>query len=127
MAGGTLILQSDLKFFVTAKYGIFKSNIDAGTEICTFHWTIIGTSAASTTAKQVPKDVSENIAHIGTGEIKAAEAACSATASVFKGCMTKLVILSSLIRVTGQGVLKTVDGTKNLEEVFGDIVKILGE
>ena len=28
---------------------------------------------------------------------------------------------------TGQGVLKTVDGTKNLEEVFGDIVKILGE
>ena len=28
---------------------------------------------------------------------------------------------------TGQGVLKTVDGTKNLDEVFGDIVKILGE
>ena len=28
---------------------------------------------------------------------------------------------------TAQGVLKTVDGTKNLEEVFGDIVKILGE
>ena len=28
---------------------------------------------------------------------------------------------------TEQGVLKTVDGTKNLDEVFGDIVKILGE
>ena len=28
---------------------------------------------------------------------------------------------------TNQGVLKTVDGTKNLEEVFGDIVAILGE
>ena len=28
---------------------------------------------------------------------------------------------------TKQGVLKTVDGTRNLEEVFGDIVAILGE
>ena len=28
---------------------------------------------------------------------------------------------------TNQGVLKTVDGTKDLEEVFGDIVAILGE
>ena len=28
---------------------------------------------------------------------------------------------------TNQGVLKTVDGTRNLEEVFGDIVTILGE
>ena len=28
---------------------------------------------------------------------------------------------------TNQGVLKTVDGTRDLEEVFGDIVTILGE
>lgn len=28
---------------------------------------------------------------------------------------------------TKQGILKTVDGTKNLDEVFGEVVAILGE
>ena len=42
--------------------------------------------------------------------------------------VTKHKILTACIDYyTGQGVLKTVDGTKNLDEVFGDIVKILGE
>ena len=100
MTGSTFIFQSNLKFFLTAKYSILKGDIHACTQVCTLHRSIIGTSAASAASKQISENISEDITHVCAGEIKAAETACSATAAVFKSGMTKLIILSSLVRVT---------------------------
>ena len=100
MTGGTLILQSDLKLFITSKYSVLKGDVHTRTQIGTFHRAIVGTSAASAASEQISENISENVTHIRTGEIKASEASCSATASVFKSSVTKLVVLSSLVRVT---------------------------
>ena len=62
--------------------------------------TAAGAATRTLAVEHTAKHISENVTHIRTGEIKASEASCSATASVFKSSVAKLVVLSSLVRVT---------------------------
>ena len=97
VTGGAFILQNNFQFLFTAKYSLFKSNVYSCSKVCAAHRAIIGTSSASA-AKQISENISENVSHICAVKVKTAEAAGSASA-VFKGRVTKLVILLSFIRV----------------------------
>ena len=97
MACLALILQCQFYFLIHAKNSFFKGDPHTGTDIGTLHGTIIS-SGASASSKEIPKDVTENITKICRIKIKAAKA--TATGSSIKGCMTKLIVLSSLFRIT---------------------------
>ena len=54
-----------------------------------------------TATEEIAKDISENVTHIHSTEI---EAACSTACTPFKCRMTKLIVLTALIRITQYAV-----------------------
>ena len=65
----------------------------------TAHRTIVLAAAASSAAENVPEDITEDVSHIGSIEIEAAKSTGTAACAALECGMTKLVILSSLLRV----------------------------
>ncbi len=94
VAGGTLILKVQVQFLLRAKYGLFKANSDGSPEICSLHRSVISTSG-TTASKKITKDITKDIPHIHSAKIES-----TATGSSLKSRMSKLVILSSLVRIT---------------------------
>ena len=64
-------------------------------------WAVICTSGTAA-AKQIAKNISKNVSHIGTVEIEASKTseATGSSGSPFKSRMAELVILLSLFRIT---------------------------
>ena len=99
MTGRALFFVIDLNFLLTAKYGFLKGNADRSSYIGTAHRTIVLAAAASSAAENVPEDITEDVSHIGSIEIEAAKSTGTAACAALECGMTKLVILSSLLRV----------------------------
>ena len=97
MTGFAFVQNGYGNFFGTAKNGFFKSQLDADIDISAASGTISssGTAAAKTehTAENVPQ-----VAHIKAFKAAAVETA-AAHAALFKGCVTKLVILRTFFGV----------------------------
>ena len=96
MAAGTLIFQGQLQLLLTAEYSLLKGNTDLSTDIGSLHGAVICSSAAAA-SKEITKDISEDISHIRSGEIKAAKAAASCAS--LKCRMAKLIVLAAFLRI----------------------------
>ena len=100
MTGFTGILQSKVQLFFTAEYGFLKSNPYRSMYIGTFHRAII--RSPSSAAEKIPENIAENVAHISAAETSEAAKSVKSSgsaASLFKGRMAELVILSSFLGV----------------------------
>ena len=64
MAGCTLILQNHFNFFLTSKNSLFKCDPYTGTEIGTFHRSVIASSSGATATEEVAENISKDISHI---------------------------------------------------------------
>ena len=95
MTGLTLFLIGKFQFLCASKNCFLKSDPNTQTYIRTFLWTIVCASSGSS-AKEIAKNIAEDIAHIHAGKIKTAG---SATCTAVECGMTKLIILTSLVRI----------------------------
>ena len=93
------LLIVELKLLCAAKYSFLKRNSYTETDICTLCRTI-SSATASSTSEEISENVTKNIPHIHAREIKATGSAACA----IKCCMTKLIILTSLIRIRQYGI-----------------------
>ena len=100
MTCGTLIFENDFQLFLASENRFLKSNVHTCTKVGTLHRSIVGPSGSASAAEQVSEDISEDVSHIRTVEVKSTKAAGTASAAVFECCMTKLIILSSLVGIT---------------------------
>ena len=94
----TLILQGKLDLLLTSKDRLLKRDTDTRSQVCSAHRTIAASSVCGTSTKEISEDISENVSHIGSVKVESAVSG-SACASV-KSCMTELVVLLSLFRIT---------------------------
>ena len=101
MAGSTFIFQNNVQLFLTAEHCFFECYVHSGAEIGSPHGAVVCPSSAA--SEQIAENITENVAHIRAVEVKAAEAARSASA-VLKGGVAELVVLSSLIRIAEHGI-----------------------
>ena len=95
MTVGARILKCQFKLLLTSKHSFFKGYPDAGADIGSFHRSISTRTGPPSAAKEIAEYITEYIGEIHAIKIKTG----SARRSV-KGCMTELIILSALLRIT---------------------------
>ena len=100
MTCSTFILQNDLQFFLASENRFLKSNVHTCTKVGALHRSVVGPSGSASAAEKVSEDISEDVSHVGSIKIETTESTGTATCSTLKSSMTKLIILSSLLRVT---------------------------
>ena len=107
MAGFTFIINCNGNFFFAAKNCLLKGQLDAYVYILPASGAVSFRSAAAKAAEaeHTAEDIAQ-IAHIKA--LTAIEAATAAHAALFKGRMTELVILRTLLAVT-QNLIRFVD------------------
>ena len=99
MTDRTFILERKLQLCLCTKYSVCKTYTHCCLDICTLNRTI-GLSLTAAATEHISEDISEDVSHIRTVEVESTKAAGTASAAVFECCMTKLIILSSLVGIT---------------------------
>ena len=100
---GTGIFQCQFQFFFAAENCFLESNVNNRTQVCSTHRTVVR-SAASSATEQIPENIAEDIAHICAVKVESTETATLTGSTIFKCCMTVLVVCSSLFRIAQYAV-----------------------
>ena len=100
VTGLTGFLYRKIDLFLAAENCLFKSDMNTGTDVGTFHGAVISGTSASAAAKDISENISENVSKISSIEIETTGTSCATV----KCRMAILIILTSLLGITQHGI-----------------------